>query len=511
MCRHAGTGKRSPDPGHRRGQPQRIRAQIGQMRQVQRVERERHIHRVRRLEPTAMHRRFPIERIHPHRRPVLGHPPLRQRQRPDAEIAVGRRRDQPFGRARPRIQARIGFQNAVRVLAGQGRDAGAQFVLGQGAMPDLVVGGHEDRGLVLHVANDQRDIGGNVRRVRIEGMARHDIAIHHRPERIAIHQRSRRRAQRLLRRIDRPQQSRDRQGLQSPNVARRQPELLQYRIRQLRRPLLGAQANTGPALDDRAMEQASRRRHGEQDADLPTTTGFPEDRDIVGIAPERGGVIAHPFQRRDHVQRAGIPRPSEFRRRDRRQIQMTEDVQALVDIDHDDIAAPRQTTALQPSLVSVAIRERTAMEPHHDRPLRSVRGRCPDVDGQAVLGFRRRIGHAGQCFQLRPGRGTQTGLRGLAGIVQRIPHPAPSGRRHWRHETIGTRGRRAIRHGLERKHAVDDRAAHPSRRGFHHRRPDRRTASHYPLWRKIVWHSFLLVAGKHAAVAAACRYPGGGD
>ena len=69
------------------------------------------------------------------------------------------------------IEAPVGLDHPVGVLAGDGGDAVAHLLLGQRAVPDLVVAGEEARHLVLHVADQQRDVGRDRGRIRIERMA----------------------------------------------------------------------------------------------------------------------------------------------------------------------------------------------------------------------------------------------------------------------------------------------------------------------------------------------------
>jgi hypothetical protein len=77
------------------------------------------------------------------------------------------------------------------------------------------------------------------------------------------------------------------------------------------------------------------------------------------------------------------------------EVQKSEDIQTVVDADHDNVAAPRQIGAVGYGAVTRAIGEGAAMQPHHDWPRAAVaEAGCPQVQGQAVLGFRRRVGGA---------------------------------------------------------------------------------------------------------------------
>jgi hypothetical protein len=50
------------------------------------------------------------------------------------------------------------------------------------------------------------------------------------------------------------------------------------------------------AFTDRLVEQALRQRRRHQDADRVRAGGFAEDDDIVGVAAERGDIVANPAQ-----------------------------------------------------------------------------------------------------------------------------------------------------------------------------------------------------------------------
>ncbi len=87
------------------------------------------------------------------------------------------------------------------------------------------------------------------------------------------------------------------------------------------------------------MEQPARRRHGQQRADFAPAAGLAEDRHVAGIAAEPVDVVAHPLQRRDHVERAGVPRLCELGTADRREVEEAEDVEPLIHgNDHDVVA-----------------------------------------------------------------------------------------------------------------------------------------------------------------------------
>ena len=121
-----------------------------------------------------------------------------------------------------------------------------------------------------------------------------------------------------------------------------------------------------------------------------------------GIATEPPDIVAHPFERRDQVEHAGIAGMGIALAAKMGEVQMAEDVEAVVDGDHDDIAAPRQVGAVGDRAVRRAEVKRAAMQPHHDRPLGAVpQAATPDVQGQAILRFRRRIRWTEKRFEFR--------------------------------------------------------------------------------------------------------------
>ena len=78
----------------------------------------------------------------------------------------------------------------------------------------------------------------------------------------------------------------------------------------------------------------------EQRADLSAAARLAEDRDVARIAAEARGVVAHPFERGDEIEHADIARLREALAADGRQIEMAEDVEAVIDRDDHDVVAP---------------------------------------------------------------------------------------------------------------------------------------------------------------------------
>ena len=61
------------------------------------------------------------------------------------------------------------------------------------------------------------------------------------------------------------------------------------------------------------------------------------------------------------------------------EIEMAEDVQAMIDADHHDIAPPRQIGAVGDGAVGRAEMKCAAMQPDHDGALGAIEARGPDI------------------------------------------------------------------------------------------------------------------------------------
>ena len=120
--------------------------------------------------------------------------------------------------------------------------------------------------------------------------------------------------------------------------------------------------------------------------ELAAAAGLPEDRNAARIAAEIGDVVPHPFQGQHDVHHADVSR-ARVLASEARQIEEPEDVQTMIQRDHNYIAAASQILSvvgeqLLPGACGVA----TAMQPDHNRPLLVIvnAGR-PHIDAQAVL------------------------------------------------------------------------------------------------------------------------------
>jgi hypothetical protein len=255
-----------------------------------------------------------------------------------------------------------------------------------------------------------------------------------------------------LRRRDRFLQALQRQRLQRVELVRTEAEMLQHGFGQARRALALGKAHTGAALNDRLVEESHGARHRQQRARLSAAAGLAEDRDVARIAAEALGVLAHPLQRRHQIEKAGIAGLGEALAADLRQIKVTEDIQPMVDGYDHDVVASREIGAVVARRVGGAVGESATVQPNHDRTLRIVESRCPDMQRQAVLAD-------GQHVDRSPNRGQFRALRSggslwrTAGIDGRLAHTDPRFGLAWRHETVGAGGRGAIGNTLEDVHA----------------------------------------------------------
>jgi hypothetical protein len=116
---------------------------------------------------------------------------------------------------------------------------------------------------------------------------------------------------------------------------------------------------------------------------------LPENRDVVGIAAERGDVALHALQSGDLIEQAVIARS--VLRRFRRQLrvrQKAEDPDAVVD-GNDNGATRRQPRAVEGRIGRGTLLTTAALDPDQHRQFsKACLGRCPDIEKQAVFAAR---------------------------------------------------------------------------------------------------------------------------
>src|SRR3954462_8837892 len=108
------------------------------------------------------------------------------------------------------------------------------------------------------------------------------------------------------------------------------------------------------------------------------------------------------MQRGDEVEDPAVPGMRPGGAANVLQMQKPENIEPVIDTDHDNIAATREIAAIGDRAVSRTIGKSAAMQPHHDRPLVAVpQAGTPDIQRQAILRFRGRIRWAEKRFEFR--------------------------------------------------------------------------------------------------------------
>ena len=101
------------------------------------------------------------------------------------------------------------------------------------------------------------------------------------------------------------------------------------------------EAHAGAALDDGAVEQAlARAGIASSVLTFPPPPDWPKIVTLPGSPPKRSMLSRTHSQRGDHVERAGIARLGEALAADVGEVQMAEDVEAMVDGHDHDVVAP---------------------------------------------------------------------------------------------------------------------------------------------------------------------------
>ena len=156
------------------------------------------------------------------------------------------------------------------------------------------------------------------------------------------------------------------------------------------RGLVSGFARDGPdrrsAFRDGAVKEALGGRHGHQRADLHAAAGLPKDGDVAGIAAHVADVVAHPFEREHEIEHAGVARFGETRAAEFGEVEVAEDVEAVIHGNHDHVVIARQVGAVGLRARARAGAKAAAVEPDHHRPLAVVaERRGPHVEHQAVF------------------------------------------------------------------------------------------------------------------------------
>ncbi len=232
---------------------------------------------------------------------------------------------------------------------------------------------------------------------------------------------------------------------------------------------LGSPPRAPPLCDCRRVKEARGLRHAEQVDDLPGAARLPEDHDARRIAAERLDVVAHPSQRRDDVLLSRVGRLRELAAEDPAEVQVAENVEAMIDAHADHVVIARQVLAGVAGRAAAALVVAAAVEPDHDRALAAVAEAArPHVQVEAVLALSPGGG--------RPQRSPEhdllvaagaTGLRSVGTVLERVAHAGPRRFAQRRQEPALAAGRRAVGHTQESVDAVLDLAAEATRAGRH--------------------------------------------
>ena len=411
---------------------------------------------MRAFQHAAPDRRLPGQHVHIDRGGALRGLALGQHDRAAPHALGGlHRADQVGGRI-------VGEELAQRRDQGRGLVAdgvmGALFQVILGEFAELGMGADEEGRLVLVGADHHRNRRRNGRGVGMEGIARQGDPIDAGAE--ALHRIGRRHAGRRGLDVG------GGEGLEPGELAWLDTQRVENGLGVTGGRLLADRAQAGPALDDRLVEQAVGAGHGLQHGDLGPATALAEDGDIGRVAAEGRDVVAHPFQHQHDVQHAGLAgggMAAQFT-----QMQIAEDVQAMVDGHRHHVAAPGQIAAVVHGRAAGAVGKAAAVQPDHDRPL-AAQALGPDIDEQAVLVGAGLAGRGRVGVRAAAGGFSwwDTALDGRRAELDRVGDLAPGPGLFGRLEAQAPDRRRAIAQALEHLQDIFAIAPHRAVGGLH--------------------------------------------
>ena len=215
------------------------------------------------------------------------------------------------------------------------------------------------------------------------------------------------------------------------------------------------------------MEQALGRGHGHERGDFASATGLTKDEHAPGIAAEVCDVVADPFERGDNVEHAHVGGVGVLRTVVG-EVEVAENVEAMVDADHDHVAAVGQAFAVVGwQLLSGAGGVAAAVQPEHDRTLAVVEGGRPDVDAEAILAGLAVVPVEEPRFFVMGPAGAR-GLRRHLAVSERAADAGPGRGLLRRQEARRACGGGGVGNALEGENPVARRAADLARGGFDH-------------------------------------------
>ena len=398
-----------------------------------------------RAQGAATHRRVPLKVVLEHRSAALPRLSLGLRVGAGAEVRPVGGNDQiqieitglrPLGAVggnHPIGAGGIGTRGAHDVLA--------QLRIGERIVDLRLV----PRGFGLSGSDQERHLGADRAGCRIERVRRQRAAIHHGPERKPLRPAA----------VEHFTEPPHRQRVQVVEPAPGDAERREHPVGGGAGLLAGETAHLRAAHRDRLVEEAFRRRHPEQRAHLAAATRLAEHRDVVRVAAEIGDVVAHPLERRDDVEHAGVGVGVAFAARVA-EIEEPEQVEPVIEMHEHDVAHPHQVLPVVDREAGRSADEAAAVQPHHHRPL-------------AAVGERRRVDVQHQTvFALRLTAVEDEPLRHARVVELRCPQPdgvdvadaGPRLRLARRHEPAGAGGGRPVGNAAERIDALEEEPAH---------------------------------------------------
>src|SRR5580693_6356758 len=267
-------------------------------------------------------------------------------------------------------------------------------------------------------------------------------------QKISVHIRTERERSRPTRLRESIQQLLRRDGPQLRQRAHAQRRTRQLRVfcfalrqRRKRKPVTRKRR---PALPNRLLEQSLRQRRRHLRAYRKRSRALAKNRNVAGIAPERGNIFMHPAQRRQLIEQSVISRRMVLGFfRQLRMHKKSKHSQPVIHADHDHTLL-RQNFSMLPRFRSSTRHESTTINPHHHRKLRLRRlRRYPHIQRQTIF-TPARIGEHHVAVNV--------GLHAMRSKFRSLAHPVPLRRGHRRFPPQITHRRCRVRDAEKRMH-----------------------------------------------------------
>ena len=464
VVRTAGARKRHPGRAHLVGERLDLGTGADHLRRVPHVvEHEGQLHAVRGQKQAVPHRRPPVDLPEEGRRPALSRLELRL---PDREHRHGANREVQLGRCGVRAPPPEDLQDPAGVAAEHVR--GSEPGPHRGVVHFDQVGGVVGP-LGFGRADQHRDVGGQIGRARLERQVRKRPPVDDRTEGDP-------RADAGL------QQPARRHPVELVDLRRFEAEIGQDRLGSCLRHCLRDGGILRAALQAGAVEETLGRRHGHERRDLAGAARLAEEHHLARVAAEAGDVVAHPLEGRDQIELSRVARSGVAPTADLIEVQITEDVEPMVDRHHRDVAGAGEIRAVGEERRARAVVEQPAVDVDEHGPRSARASRGVDVQHQAVFA-ERRVGAHPRADDGGRHRQLHRAVAVLVGIADAGPGRRPLRRK----EAVGAGGRRAVRNPAKDMDAVVDDATHLPRRRLDNRarwRPvrlrRRRARTHQP-------------------------------